>query len=222
LLYFEQSKKVKIADVRKNKSLFNLIVKYEYYSEKGKGPTQCSNCQLFGHGSTNCHLVPKCVKCSQPHKSDLCVFNSAAASNSDKSKIPQEKFKCANCMGNTTDNYSKCPARLQYIAKQGRLQSNVTKINRHQFQPAPELNGFNYPTMSPGPAWQNHNYRKHVNQNMTHSETASTLLSPAECMEAFNELINKLSICSNRYDQLSVIGEVYICVQANSFLYFNY
>jgi hypothetical protein len=34
------------------------------------------------------------------------------------------------------------------------------------------------------------------------------LLTPAECMAAFSELVTNLSLCQTRADQLRVIGEI--------------
>ncbi|CAD6229471.1 GSCOCG00006611001-RA-CDS [Cotesia congregata] len=44
------------------KTICGVCVKWEKYKNP-KRITQCYNCQSFGHGTTNCHQNPKCVKC---------------------------------------------------------------------------------------------------------------------------------------------------------------
>ena len=70
-------------------------VKYrvEKYIQQIK-PTQCFNCQKFGHFSSNCdHKSPTCVKCGGKHKVIDC-----------KSDL----IKCSNCNGRHTSNYGGC------------------------------------------------------------------------------------------------------------------
>lgn len=62
---------------------------------------QCRKCQRIGHGSANCHLPYRCVKCAGTHEQGKCTI----PANSDK-KI----LKCANCdqMGHAA-SYRGCP-----------------------------------------------------------------------------------------------------------------
>lgn len=59
ILYFQKKDNVRIESLRQITGLFNIKVNWKYYSSKSHGPTQCSNCQDFGHGTENCFLKPK-------------------------------------------------------------------------------------------------------------------------------------------------------------------
>lgn len=72
LLYFQRKDNVKIENLRNITGLFNIKVNWKYYSSKSHGPTQCSNCQDFGHGTENCYLKPKCIRCGGEHSSSKC------------------------------------------------------------------------------------------------------------------------------------------------------
>lgn len=163
LIYFDRSKNIKISDVREIKSMFHLGVKWEYFSKRNLGPTQCGNCFKFGHGSRDCHLPPNCIKCGQSHRSVDCIFNLPAKSADEKPRIPQNKIKCVNCSGGHTANFSGCPARDQYLARIGQLRkrSSVMRTNsRNEFRNAPELNDFNYPSLPNGRS-ANHTTNRH-------------------------------------------------------------
>jgi hypothetical protein len=205
LLYFEKSKNVKISEIREIRSLFHIGVKWEYFSKKNLGPTQCGNCLRFGHGSKGCHLPPNCIKCGNSHSSSACVHNLPTKSNEEKPKIPKNKIKCVNCWGDHTANFSGCPARLQYEAKIGKIRQRSKTIRqnlRTQFRNAPELNDFNFPALN------NANVSSWVGSHQNPGTSKADLLSPAECITVFNELVSKLSHCSSRVDQLRVIGEI--------------
>lgn len=214
LLYFEKSKNVRINDVRELKSLFNLGIKWEYFSKRNLGPTQCGNCFRFGHGSKDCFLKANCIKCGQSHNSSTCIFNLPTNSKDEKPKIPKNKIKCANCWGNHTANFSGCPARLQYLARIDKIRQrskNIREYSRSQSNNPPFLNDINFPSLinSNAPTWNvqppnlNSSYSSQLN-----SLNSSKLLTPAECMLVLNELVTKLSNCNSRVDQIRAIGEI--------------
>jgi hypothetical protein len=51
-------------------NLFYIRITVQAY--KNRGPSQCFNCQRFGHGSQYCGHPPRCVKCAGPHKANEC------------------------------------------------------------------------------------------------------------------------------------------------------
>nr|XP_042910823.1 uncharacterized protein LOC122271985 [Parasteatoda tepidariorum] len=65
----------------------------------GNSPTQCFNCQNFGHTQRNCCSPPRCVKCAAGHRSYLCQKDI---------NIPP---KCCNCGEAHTANYTGCSIR---------------------------------------------------------------------------------------------------------------
>jgi hypothetical protein len=220
ILYFKKAQKIKISDLRNIRALFHLIVRWEYYIHKKQGPTQCSNCQGFSHGSRNCHLLPKCIRCGLQHKSNECPLLENL--NADK-KTPTDKLKCANCGRQHVANYSKCPKRLEIMRTRAFLSGKSARMSfesNRGFAPAPQLNNFNFPSLNQpaGKAWQNHNNHEQ-SQNPTANQRGfqrrfisndhqNDLMSPSECFNVFNEFVTELSQCTSRIQQLQVISQI--------------
>lgn len=61
--------------------------------------TQCYQCQKFGHIKSTCSSAqPICRYCTEHHETKTCPH-----------KGDLSKYKCANCGGNHTSTYIKCP-----------------------------------------------------------------------------------------------------------------
>ncbi len=209
-MYFKKTQKIKISDIRSVYSLFNLIVRWEYYAHKRHGPTQCSNCQGFSHGSRNCHFAPRCIRCGQEHKSVDCPLLDKSGV---KTKTPIDKLKCANCGLQHVANYTKCPKRLGIIKTRGFQPARTRNFeaNRRGFATAPQLNDFNFPQLSnqlTGKAWQNKFNQNVRDYSQQIPNNQNDLLSPTECFAVFNEFITQLSQCTSRVEQLQVIGQI--------------
>lgn len=148
ILYFNKLQNIKIADLRaKVTGLLNLRVKFEYYSPRKFGPTQCVRCQGLGHGAQNCNLPIYCVTCAGKHESKACPHRKPVTPTKEnphpKPKAPNELVKCALCHENHTANYSKCRIREQFTIT-SRSKTRNTKPNRpatnldlNQFPPLP-------------------------------------------------------------------------------------
>jgi hypothetical protein len=203
LVYFKKSEGVKLSQLREIRSIFNVIISWSHYNNKGV--TQCSNCQSFGHGSSNCHLSPTCLKCGDNHKTDACPLDKDKNKNG---KIPDQKLCCANCLGRHTANYHKCPARERYLKVQNARKGATIKKYNPRFQPAPELNDMNFPFLNHKSAWKNKNPQNIESASTVGSFTDDNLFSPQECFAIFQEFISKLTRCKSRQDQLQVIGEI--------------
>ena len=217
LLYFLKKESIKISDLRKTTSICNVIVRWEYYTPKIRGPTQCSRCQDFGHGSENCNRIPKCIRCGDPHKSIECPHlpippvDSLGNELADYTpKIPVAKVKCANCNQNHTVNYRYCPSRETYI----KIQQDARLNSSHKTKRAP------FPIISdpkhfpPIHATASHSRSTNSWQNsrsyanVTNRNAHNGMMSTEECYEVMNEFIEKLSNCQNRQQQLQVIGQI--------------
>lgn len=112
ILYFPRGA-VKIQDLRKIKALFNVVVSWRFYEKRIDDAAQCYRCQRFGHGSTNCNLAPKCVKCGGKHLTNGCTLpKKAQLSSKDNGRA---QLKCANCGASHTANFRGCPARKTYL-----------------------------------------------------------------------------------------------------------
>lgn len=166
ILYFNKEQKIKIADLRsKVTGIQNLRVKFQYYSPKKFGPTQCVKCQGLGHGALNCNLTTRCVTCAGEHESKQCPHRKPVtpteSNPNPKPKAPDSVVKCALCHENHTANYSKCPIRQQF-------EKSVKKIKAPKLsRPAPTLDYEQFPPLTPNqpsnlwsnqlPTWQTQN-----------------------------------------------------------------
>jgi len=75
-------------------NLFYLQISVEVM--KPSSPAQCFACQRFGHGSSNCGHLPRCVKCAGNHRASSCT------------KTPEQKPTCCNYGGPHTANFRGC------------------------------------------------------------------------------------------------------------------
>ncbi|XP_065072787.1 uncharacterized protein LOC135697126 [Ochlerotatus camptorhynchus] len=71
LVHLEKNSRT-LMDLQGIHVLFNIVVKWERYKPVSRGVTQCSSWLLFGHGTKNCHMVSRCIKCGKQHKTDAC------------------------------------------------------------------------------------------------------------------------------------------------------
>jgi hypothetical protein len=189
-----------------------------YNRQISYGPTQCGNCQKFGHGSSNCFMKPQCIKCGENHKSAACIYNEP-----DKNIIPQKFIKCANCGQPHTANYSNCTKRLEYINIKQKIRQNNTKNPNIGFH----LNQQNYNSKFPlinnqqnQKNLSNNNYKRDNNvpyssffkasNTFSNNQTNKNpdLFTNDECMDILNEFINRLQQCKSKIDQIRTIADI--------------
>jgi hypothetical protein len=211
LIYFNRSSNIKISQLREVKAIENVIVKWEYYSNRRSGPIQCSNCMSFGHGGLNCFLLPRCIRCSLVHKSIDCpkLFNERKMQT--RTRIPDNELKCVNCGQNHAANYSKCEKRLEFIQRQTkhRMKTQNHPPTLQQFMPAPQLNDFQFPRLSPQaatvpPVSNNRPQVTAAQSNQSNQE----LFTTSECMAIFKEMMSKMQRAKSKMDQISVMTEI--------------
>ncbi|GFS81557.1 nucleic-acid-binding protein from transposon X-element [Trichonephila clavipes] len=90
-----------------------LTIKIDSFNRR-PGATQCYNCNLFHHSSSNCHIKTRCLKCGEPHKTGDCPI---------KSKI--ENPTCINCQqkGHLANSH-RCPKFPKPKPKKGEASQN--------------------------------------------------------------------------------------------------
>ncbi|GFT92331.1 uncharacterized protein TNCV_2048761 [Trichonephila clavipes] len=90
-----------------------LTIKIDSFNRR-PGATQCCNCNLFHHSSSNCHIKTRCLKCGEPHKTGDCPI---------KSKI--ENPTCINCQqkGHPANSH-RCPKFPKPKPKKGEASQN--------------------------------------------------------------------------------------------------
>lgn len=220
LLYFKKSS-ISINDLKKIRAVNNIIVSWEYYKHTSR-PTQCNNCQLYGHGGSNCKLSPVCIKCSGGHKSSDCdIENPSEPQNASK-------IKWANCLQKHTANFVGCPSRADYLTLKSSISGKNAKLPKRGAKPVNmDPNSIsasgnpNFPTLKPIRNQSNFfdkfssritnqsNSFNYTNQtNNTNNNIQNDLLSPQELMNIFKEIINKMKHCKSRFDQLELIADL--------------
>lgn len=121
--------------------------------EPRRGLNQCYNCQGYNHSSRQCHLPPRCVRCSEGHNVRDC-------------NLPKtDRCKCANCGGEHPASYRGCEAHLRALGVQHRREAS-----RHK--PGNMLATRSAPKVAPRPA------RAYPPQNVSARRYADVLAAP--------------------------------------------
>lgn len=107
---------------QQNQYVDNLKVKWEKLINREKFPTQCKNCQYWGHTKKYCHHPYRCVKCSEKHEPGQCKRK--------KTDMDNENLKptCVNCHGEHLASSYQCAAFIKH-------QQNILKRRKPQRQP---------------------------------------------------------------------------------------
>lgn len=112
-------------EIRKIRYFYGIVVKWRNPIKSNKGPTQCTKCTMFGHGSRNCHRNDVCAACAGNHDLSVCTL----------SKTQHEGpvvYKCFNCTKKKLSNVNhkaddpKCPCRQDYLEMRSRITSGAT------------------------------------------------------------------------------------------------
>lgn len=221
---------VKLNDLKKHyRSVLHTQVRWSFQRKlKGK-PTQCHNCQMFGHGERNCHIKTYCGICAGSHKTADCNKKDA--------------FKCVNCNGSHKASDASCSVRSKYLEFRSNLASR--KNQSHQLTKkaffstkapvtAPANNmpkQLNLSSMTDFPALSHQN-KQQVDavscvqlpstwQSATHQPRGSfsnnnNLFTMDELNVLVMEMISKLATCKSKADQFQVVAQL-----ATKFLYSN-
>ena len=214
LIYFKKTDKVKISQLRENNVINYVKVRWDYYSNRRKGPIQCSKCMQYGHGGNNCFLEPKCIRCSQQHVSSECTLLNDIVTGTRLTRIPDVLLKCALCGQNHAANFSKCEKRIEFIQRQQLYQNRTQRrpVQRQsQFQVARQLTDFNFPPINSnvnGPAWKSPPLQNTNPNRMTNS--SNDLFSTDELMQIFQELMSAINQATTKVEQITALGKIVI------------
>ena len=188
-------KNTKINEVRKIRYICSIVVRWEKYYNNRK-VTQCHRCQQFGHGSSNCHRSPKCVKCAGDHFTSDCK------------KTPEQKPKCVNCSEEHPANYSKCSKyleKLQYIEKlraSKQIKTKPTKVPVTTDFPDTLQQGESE-KLQTCPAWGNKNNSKEPIEKID-QDMKNEVITFIEEFKILNEEIQKLKKLFNLSEMINI------------------
>lgn len=209
MLHFEKGT-VKLQELRKVRSLFNVIVRWRPYVKNKSDVVQCHRCQRFGHGKTNCNMNPLCVKCGERHESVQCKLPvKANLSESDRNNRAQ--IKCANCSGNHTANFRGCPARKTYLKS---IEDRVT-VKRKSQNPytSPQGQSLLSPSVEHHRQPHNNNGRPRYSDVVRNSEAGGSGMDPdlfsiSEFLSLARDMFLRLQGCRNKMEQFSALSEL--------------
>lgn len=205
----------KLNDVKNIKSILNVIVNWRPYNPSRNGPTQCNNCQLYGHGAKNCNLPPRCSKCGKAHQSTLCQH------------LNDTNFQmlCCLCGQNHSSKDYSCPKRNDYISMRINTSSKINKtISR------PQVRNFSQPptyipqtTSTPVTSnikyssWFMNKPNSDINTTLNGTSLSTinqenhqteVLFTPNELLNLTQELILALRSCKTKLDQFAAVAKI--------------
>lgn len=212
IVHFERGS-VKLQELKKNvRSLFHIIITWDYHRKQKNRPVQCRKCQMFGHGEKGCNVKPRCANCAEKHNTIDCKA--------------VNKFQCANCGNKHKSTDLSCPSRSSYLELREKLATKSQRPKRHvrEFN----TNTLNFPAInrnvqntasSVNTNWRpshNNNNIKAVNNmpNVTNAE--NTLFTEEELLQLTSEMISKLRNCTNKEQQFNAIAQLAIKFVYNS------
>ena len=104
-----------INELKKIKSIFYTMVKWDYYRKNKNGPNQCSRCLNYGHAAANCNLKIRCAYCGNHHNKEDCNLLIQSDINELGNNITP---KCCNCDGDHKATFINCPKKMTtYLIK---------------------------------------------------------------------------------------------------------
>lgn len=223
LLHFNKNE-VSKSDVTNIKVVYNHLIQWRPYRNQKKGPTQCYNCGMFGHGASCCHRPPSCLLCGKNHLTNLCPFSNSNA-NDDNS---QTVYKCINCSRygdilNHKASDPNCPARGKYLLTKTNRKNTTQSKNRNSKLGNDKINQNHILTTplfsdAPTPPLLTKTYaaavRTSSNQTTQYNNCQNTsngndsLWSFEEVTNILLNSLNELSKCKSKFDQVKVIANI--------------
>lgn len=213
LVHFERGS-VTLKDLSSITAVNHTVVKWERYKPVHRDVTQCMNCFHFGHGTKNCHLMPRCNVCSANHPSSEC------------DAMEEADPLCANCGGKHRASCRKCPKRAEFI----RIRKSASTGNQPHRGRAPAVTESNFPELvhknqrntgnqppssEPSPTGSSANTRQPPNppgfqQQHTSErdppEDSAPLYTAAELVQIYEQLFARLRACKTKTDQIYALG----------------
>lgn len=221
LLQFDQNQ-VSKADIVNIRVINHHIVRWLPFIRKSRGPTQCYNCGMFGHGISFCHRQSACFNCGEAHSSNTCPFLGASSQD-------HLIYKCINCFirklpHNHRCDDNECPSRLRYVElkNQSNPKNRTVKTNqihrnndgRNNVIQNNKKSVLTHTTERLVPPVLTRTYaqavrhgdRTHPSENGANND--SSLWTFSEVSEILLSCINDLTKCRTKIDQVRVIAKL--------------
>lgn len=214
MIEFDRSQ-VSKREVVKIRFFYGIVVHWKNPLKRAKGPTQCSKCAMYGHGSSNCHRVTACLGCGGAHDYASCQLNKTSGSG-------PVVYKCFNCIKNKLKNINhraddlNCPSRKDYLKVRQKVTIRnqplrVTQNNRYVLYASEDEDLYRPGTDEAIRATFN-GPEKHV-KRVSYASQVKQQLKPEDddlpnekILEIYFEALDALQKCKNKYDKMRVLG----------------
>lgn len=193
---------ITLHEVKTITALFNIIVQWERYKPIHRDVTQCSNCLNFGHGTKNCHIKSRCMKCAGAHPTSDCL---------DEETV---QVKCLNCESDHPTNSRSCPKRAEFIRIRKEVSNRQRTSNKKSAQPelAPNRPMLQNLPSHPTPPFGGVNSQPPgflSYAQVTSMPPASGLYSMEQLATLFMELDRQTKACRTSQEQIAVMMTFY-------------
>lgn len=206
LIQFDAKENSK-SDVTNIKVILDHIIRWLPAKRINRGPTQCLNCGMYGHGISACFRKSKCSLCAGDHETKVCPFQTDASQ--------QRVFKCHYCRANNLPNFNhrandpQCPARTKYIEIKSNVSKKINRVTAHEFTHTPN----SFPSLPPPPLTRSFADAAKTQRELPIHHTRSNdnsgeLFTFAEISKMMFDCVNDLAQCTNKFDQLKVIANL--------------
>lgn len=211
---FDRSQVAK-SDVRRIKYFYNVVVHWRNPLRRSRGPTQCTKCSMYGHGSSNCHRSAVCLGCGGAHDYANCQLNKVSSSG-------PVVYKCYNCLTRKMKNVNhraddpKCPSRKEYLDVRRKVThkhslTRNTKYHSNVFISSDDegslpATGESLKASFSLPCRKD---RRVSYANVTKSaiqQNDNDDISNEKILEIYFEALDALQKCRNKYDKMRVLG----------------
>lgn len=102
LVHFEHGS-ITLKDLKSYNRINSTVVEWVRYKPKHRDVTQCMNCLRFGHGTRNCAMNARCIRCGEAHGITECE------------RMEEADPKCANCGENHRATFKACKKRAEFV-----------------------------------------------------------------------------------------------------------
>lgn len=225
LCHFNKNE-VSLKSLNTIKVVYHHIIKWMPYNPKHKGPTQCYQCCMYGHGASTCNRYAACLLCAGNHLSKNCTLP-----NTDN-----PVFKCYNCISANLPHDHKatdigCPFRAKYeLARNNAKAKNINKPSTKPQNssgpykskyviaptPPPLTKTFASQASTSSQPSQARTQRQtssssqytQQTRNQNNSDESNNLFSMDELTDILLNSIDELQKCNSKLDQLRVIANI--------------
>lgn len=210
MLEFDRTQNSK-SQVLKIRRLCSIVVFWRKPLKSNKGPTQCSKCAMYGHGSKNCFRKNICIACGGDHDAAACQVNKTPCDG-------PAVYKCFNCIKKNLKNTShraddpRCPSRKDYLLirenirnKARPTQNSWTRQLIETSEDFPHMNAINSLADGHNTSLPRLSYAEALKSSKRQNNTCDELYSTDQLFSIFTEALVDLRNCKTKIEQINVI-----------------